>query len=128
MAIRQYADVGTLAAHWPGVAAEIAKLADSQPQIAKLIDPLIQVGPYTGLIAALLPFVMQVGVNHKLLAPGAMGTLPAATISAQVEGALARQELDALRTQYEAEKTSRELKAEMQAERDKFIAESNYQG
>jgi hypothetical protein len=99
--------------YWPKVAQELANLADSQEQVAKFIDPLIQIGPYTGLITALLPLVMQVGVNHGIMAPGGMGTVPASTLSAQVETSMAEQELQALQVQLQAEKAAHALRSEI---------------
>jgi hypothetical protein len=113
IATKQYADVGALSMYWPNVAKELANLADSQEQIAKFIDPLIQIGPYTGLITALLPLVMQVGVNHGIMAPGGMGTVPASTLSAQVETSMAEQELQALQVQLQAEKAAHALRSEI---------------
>src|SRR6201999_1641646 len=64
VALKQYADVGTIDLHWKNVSTEIAKLAESQDQIARIVDPLMQVGPYAGLITAVLPMVLQFAVNH----------------------------------------------------------------
>lgn len=121
MATKQYADVGTITAHWPGVAHEIAKLADSQPKIAQLIDPLLQVGPYTGLITALLPFVLQIAVNHKAVAPGAMGTVHPDTIAAQVEAQIAKGELEALKIQMQSEREAHEVRQQIAVERAAYI-------
>jgi hypothetical protein len=113
IATRQYADCGAISLHWPHVAEEIAKLADSQPVIAKFIDPLIQIGPYTGLVTAVLPFILQIGVNHGVFAPGAMGTVPTVTLTAQVESSLAQQELEALYLQRDAEKAAAAIRREI---------------
>ena len=120
IATKQFADAGALSLYWPPIAKEVAILAESNEQIAKLIDPLIQVGPYTALIAATLPFVMQLAVNHGMVAPGAMGTVPAQVLSAQIETAMLRSELEAMKAQKEAEDQSREFKAEMQRSRDEI--------
>ena len=120
MALRQYADVGALGVHWPNVSREVAKLAESQEQVARVIDPLIKVGPYTGLITAVLPLVMQIAVNHGRVAPGAMGTVPATSLAAQVETAMAQAELEALRTQMEAERQSRKMRDDIDRERREF--------
>ena len=117
IATKQFADAGAVSLYWPGVATEVAKLAESQPAIAKLIDPLMQVGPYSALIMAVLPFVLQIGVNHKMVAAGAMGTVPATSLSSQVEASLARQELEALTIQRDAEKEAAEMRAEIAASR-----------
>jgi len=120
MVMRQYADVGAVSAHWPGVAAEVAKLAETQEQVAKLVDPLLQVGPYAGLITAVLPLVMQLACNHGVVAAGSMGTVPPSTLAAQVEAQLAQQEAAALRLQLEAEREARKVREQIQADRDEY--------
>jgi hypothetical protein len=122
MATKQFADAGAVSAYWPSVSEEIAKLAETQPAIANIIDPLMQVGPYAGLIAAVLPFVMQIGVNHGRLAAGAMGTVPADTLSAQIEAGLAKQQLEALKVQAAAEAEANAVRAEIANERKAWEA------
>jgi hypothetical protein len=117
LALRQYADAGAVGMYWPGVASEVAKLAESQEQVAKVIDPLIQLGPYTGLITAILPFALQIAVNHGRVAPGAMGTVPKSVLSAKVEASLANAELESLRQHLEAEKSSAAIREEIAANR-----------
>src|SRR5215469_197856 len=89
IALRQYADVGAISIHWPNISREVAGLAETQEQVARLVDPLIRIGPFTGLIAAVLPMILQIGVNHNKVPAGAMGTVPAASLTAQVEANLA---------------------------------------
>jgi hypothetical protein len=113
IATKQYADAGAVGLHWPDVAKEIAKLADSEPRIAQLIDPLIKVGPYTGLVAAVLPFMLQIGVNHGRVQAGVMGTVPGSTLDAQVQSSLAKAELEALTVQNEAEKAVAAMREEI---------------
>lgn len=117
LATKQYADAGTITQYWPGVAKEIATLADTQPAIAKVIDPLLQVGPYAALITAALPMIMQLAVNHKMMPAGAMGTVPGTLIGAQVEAGLAQQEIEALRAQREAEKAAEAMRREIAEQR-----------
>lgn len=120
IATRQYADVGALSLYWPSVADELAKLAESDERIAQVIDPLCQIGPYAGLITAILPLLLQVAVNHGAVAPGAMGTVPASTLAAQVETGLAQQELQALQVQAQAEEDARRMRADIEKARAEF--------
>lgn len=117
IAFRQFADAGAVALHVPGIAREVAKLAENQEQVAALVDPLIKVGPYTGLVAAVLPFLLQIGVNHGRVPAGAMGTVPASSLSAQVEAGLAQAELQALTRQMEAERASAEMREQIAEQR-----------
>ena len=113
IALRQYADAGAVGLYWPGVARELANLADTQEQIANLVDPLLKVGPYAALVTAVVPVILQIGVNHKIMPPGAMGTVPASLLSAQVETSLAQAELDALRLQAETERAAQAIRDEI---------------
>jgi hypothetical protein len=115
--MRMYADVGAMSIHWPNIAKELANLAETQEPIAAVIDPLIKIGPYTALIAAVMPLTMQVLVNHKMAPAGAMGTVPASSLQAQVEAGLAQQELAALQVQLEAEQQAAQMRKEIDASR-----------
>lgn len=120
IATRQFADAGAVGLYWPKIAQEIANLADSQEQVAGLVDPLLKIGPYTALVAAVLPFCVQIAVNHGRMSAGAMGTVPATMLSAQVETQLAQQELEALRAQAEAEREAENMRREMAAQRESY--------
>jgi hypothetical protein len=123
LATKQYADAGAIGLHWPNVAEELATLAESQPAIAKFIDPLIKAGPYTGLVMAILPFAAQIAVNHGRISAGAMGTQPGNSLSAQVEASLAQAEMEALSAQLAAEKAAQALRDEIRLAR-KQMADS----
>lgn len=113
IAARQTADAGAIAMHWPRVSQELASLAGKDERVAKLIDPLMQAGPYAGLITALLPLIMQLGVNHGMVQAGVMGTVPAATLASQMDTALAQAQLEALTVQRDAEEQARKLRDEI---------------
>ena len=128
IAMGQHADVGAISLHWPGIAKEIAALAESDDRIAQVIDPLIKVGPYAGLIAAVLPLVLQIGVNHGRLSPGAMGTQPAVALASQVEAGIAQQELAAMRMQLDAEREARKMRDEIDLQRREMTEAANQAG
>src|ERR1700722_17255372 len=118
MATKQLADAATVGLHWPKVSHEIAVLAETQEAVANLIDPLIKVGPYAGLIAAVMPLAMQLAVNHGRMKPGSMGTVPAVSLEAQMETSMAQAELHALQVQQEAETQAAQVRAEIQKSRN----------
>ena len=120
---RLFADAGAVAMHVPNIAREIALLAETQEQVAALVDPLIKVGPYFGLVTAVLPLLLQVGVNHGRVPAGAMGTVPAVTLSAQVEAGLATQELEALTIQMQAEAAAAEVREKIAEQRRKVSSQ-----
>lgn len=113
MAFRQFADAGAVGIHVPVIARELAVLAETQEQIAAFIDPLIKAGPYFGLVTAVLPFALQVGVNHGRVPAGSMGTVPAVTLQAQVEASLAQAELAALTAQKQAEEAAEAMREQI---------------
>jgi hypothetical protein len=110
---RLFADAGAVGVHWPGIARELANLAETQEQIAAFFDPLIKVGPYTALVTAVLPFFAQIAVNHGRAPAGIMGTVPASMLTAQVESALAQAELEALQAQHQAEQAAEAMREQM---------------
>lgn len=121
LATKQYADAGAIGLHWPGISTELATLAESQPAIAKFVDPLIKAGPYTGLVMAILPFATQILVNHGRIPAGAMGSQPANSLSAQVEASLAEAEMNALQAQLQAEQAAQKLREQIKQARQEMM-------
>jgi cysteine synthase len=64
-----YADAGAIDMHSEGISTEVAKLADTDPKIAKLVDSLGSVGPLGGILMAALPLGMQIAANHGKIDP-----------------------------------------------------------
>jgi hypothetical protein len=71
----QVADAGACAQHGENISNEVAALAETNEPIAKAVDFITGVGPYAALIAAVLPFGLQILLNH--------GRIPNAPILAQ---------------------------------------------
>lgn len=112
---RQYADGAAIGMHWGGIARETAVLADRYESVAKWVDPLIQMGPFTALIAAATPLILQIMVNHKVM-PSA--SIPGGTVVAP-EVLEARMKADMLRMQLQAERDQMEAEREFaQLQRD----------
>jgi hypothetical protein len=122
IAFRRYADAGAVGMHVPGIAAEIANLADTNENIASGIDSLIAAGPYTALIMATLPLVVQLGVNWGFVSPGAMGSVSRETVAARVEAGIARMQAQAYREQQEAEQETERLREEIRQARSTIPA------
>jgi hypothetical protein len=72
---KQYADAGAVSLHWPNIADEGAKLAETNDAVARGIDALCNFGPMAGLIGAALPFALQLAANHGRIDPGAAKSL-----------------------------------------------------
>lgn len=60
----QHADAAAIGMHGEPIAREVASLADENESVANVVDSLQMVGPYTALLAAVLPFAMQILANH----------------------------------------------------------------
>jgi hypothetical protein len=63
----QMADAGAIGLHGPALVNETVKLAENNSKIASKVDLLIEVGPYAGIVAAALPFLAQLFVNHGIV-------------------------------------------------------------
>jgi hypothetical protein len=66
-------DVVAVADHGPAIAKAAALTAQERPEVATLLDKLAVAGPYSVLLGALTPLLMQVLVNHDRI-PGGLGT------------------------------------------------------
>jgi hypothetical protein len=123
----QLADAGAVGRFFPPIAHEIAVLAETNTYAANMADVLLKVGPYAGLVTAMLPLVFQVAVNHGMFNNG-MGlqnfnVVPKETLEAQMRAELTRQMLEmqqlhaeALR---EAAKAEEELRGLLEAQAGK---------
>lgn len=72
----------TIAIHAPTVAEALNDLAQSNPAVAAALDYVLQVGPYGAIIAAIIPMIAQILVNHGTIPAGIMGTLSPETLQA----------------------------------------------
>jgi hypothetical protein len=121
IATRQYADVATIDKHWGSVSEELAKLADAQPAFGNVIDNMTKAGPYAGLIVAVLPMVLQIGVNHGRVQPGMLGTVPKNLLAAQVEADMAAVKLAQMQQQAEAERAAQVMRQQTEVARKDVV-------
>jgi len=100
-----HADAMTIGQHFPPVAKEIANIADDNDSVAQPLDFIIKVGPYGALIAAAMPFVMQILANHKVIDPAkaiGQGIVPPEVLEAQMKAELMRMQAEAMQAQQQA--------------------------
>lgn len=69
VATGQLADAAALNIHGANVSRETAALATRYDKVGALLDGLSQVGPFTAILAATMPLVIQIAVNHKRISP-----------------------------------------------------------
>lgn len=76
-------DAWAVGAHSPSIAEALNDLARERPEVAAVLDRILQVGPYGALIGAVLPLAAQIMTNHKKL-PAEMaktlGAIPRETL------------------------------------------------
>lgn len=63
----QFSDAGAIGMHGPKLVSETVALAENNSKVASKVDLLIEVGPYAGIVAAAIPFLAQLFVNHKIV-------------------------------------------------------------
>lgn len=101
------ADLGAVSTHTPAICHEAAALAETNDKVAKVIDRVIAVGPFAGLIAATVPLVLQILVNHGRL-PAAMfgqfGVVPPEMMQHRASIELQKQAADLARMEAEAQR------------------------
>jgi hypothetical protein len=125
----QNADAAAIGTHFPPIAQELANIADSNDAIAKPIDFLLEVGPYGALIAAVLPFGLQIAANHGWVDASRLmgqGVVPPAVLEAQMQAQIARMQTEAVRQQQEAINEARKASAAYeQMMADEQVAQNN---
>lgn len=68
------ADGMALAMHAPALAEALNETARAQPAVGRALESIMKAGPYGAIIGAMVPLVMQLAANHKLMNPApAMG-------------------------------------------------------
>lgn len=117
IAFGQFADAGAIGMHGPQLSSEILALAENNSKIASKVDLLIEVGPYAGIVAAAIPFLAQLFVNHgvakaELFANA--GVVPPETLAQHMKTEMMRKAVQAQREQMEARRLLEEEMREMQ--------------
>jgi hypothetical protein len=84
------ADGYTLAVHAPVLAEALNETAKQQPAVARALESIMKAGPYGAILGAVIPLVMQLAANHKVIpANPAMGIHDPATLVAASDAQLA---------------------------------------
>ena len=60
-------DGAALIVHSPAVADALHEIAINNPEVARVLESLMAVGPYGALIGAVIPLAIQICANHKIL-------------------------------------------------------------
>ncbi len=100
------ADVGAISMYAPKLCEESAILAEKNENFGRTLDFIAMAGPYTALLTAAVPFVLQIAANHKRLDPALaahFGVLSPEVLAARARKELAEMELRAKLEQQAAE-------------------------
>lgn len=80
------ADAAAVVMHSENISQSVADLAVSDSRIARILDRLLEIGPYGALISAVMPLAAQIMTNHGILKPGNFGAVTPEECIAQVVG------------------------------------------
>lgn len=114
-----YSDTGACSIHGPAISHEAAVLAESNEGIAKGLDYLIQMGPYSALLTAVLPFGLQIAANHGRIdadKASGLGVMDPATLEAKVKADVEQQKLAFMQQAKDAKEATEKAKAELAKE------------
>lgn len=111
MMMRQPHDAAAVIEHGENISGEVAKLAETNANIAKVADWLCAVGPYAGLLTAVMPLILQIAANHDKVPVAAVAQFGV------VEPAVLMQKLETkmLTAQAEVAEANAAARAEYQA-------------
>lgn len=104
--LRSPADAGACVVHGPKVSYEVAVFAEQDEKIGALVDKLTALGPYAALFSAILPFGIQIAVNHGALQPGMFaqfGVMTPEALQARAAAEALQQQAELMRQQAQAE-------------------------
>ena len=100
------ADVGAISMYAPKLCEEAAILGEKNEQFGRTLDFIAMAGPYTALLTAAVPFVLQLAANHNRLDPGLaahFGVLSPAVLASKARKDLLEMELKAELERQQAE-------------------------
>jgi hypothetical protein len=109
----QFSDAGAIGMHGPKLVSEVVALAESNSKVASKVDLLIEIGPYAGIVAAAIPFLAQLFVNHGMVKAELFanaGVVEPAQLDEEMKLTIMRRAMD---TQKEQMRIRAEMEAEM---------------
>lgn len=116
LAFGSFADAGAIGVFGPPIATEVVNLAKDNSKVASKVDLLIEIGPYAGLVAATIPFLAQLLVNHKVFKAeqfGNAGVMEPEMLETQMKTQVLHRAAQARREQMEAQEQLHRLEEEM---------------
>jgi hypothetical protein len=123
LTLGQFSDAGAIGMHGPKLVSEVVTLAENNSKVASKVDLLIEIGPYAGIVAAAIPFLAQLFVNHGMVKAEMFanaGVVPPEQLDEEMKLTIMRRAMDTQREQAR-------IRAEMEAEMAEFQASMNGQ-
>jgi hypothetical protein len=71
----QWADAGAISIHGPNVSREAAAISMKYEKFGNALDALANVSPFANVLGAMMPMVLQIAANHKMVAAQAVAGL-----------------------------------------------------
>lgn len=124
----QFSDAGAIGLHGPKLVDETVKLAENNSKIASKVDLLIEVGPYAGIVAAALPFLAQLFVNHGIVKAEMFanaGVVHSDDLERQMKMTLMRQAMETQQEQMRIQEEMEEMRRQFD-EAQAHAAENGY--
>jgi hypothetical protein len=119
LAFGNFADAGAIGLHGRPMADEVVNLAKQNAKVASKVDLLIEIGPYAGIVAATIPFLAQLFVNHGLFKAEQFanaGVVSPDALEAKMKTQMMEQAMQAMREQQQAEERLFAMQEEMAAQ------------
>jgi hypothetical protein len=116
LAFGNFADAGAIGVHGPSMVTEIVELAKQNSKVASKVDLLIEIGPYAGIVAASIPFLAQLLVNHKVFKADQFanaGIVSPSILESRMKTDMMKRALDAQQEQIRMEEELREMQRQM---------------
>ena len=116
LAFGNFADAGAIGMHGRPMAVELVNLAKQNTKVASKVDLLIEVGPYAGIVAAAIPFLAQLLVNHNVFKAEQFanaGVVSPEALEARMKTQMMETAMAAMKEQQEAEQRLFDMQQEM---------------
>lgn len=119
---KNWADAGAIETHAPNVSRETAALGARYEKVGTTLDALAQVGPFTAIIGAVVPLILQIATNHNKIPAdkvASFGVVSPEVLETQAKMQMQRMQYEMLMIQRQQEQAMRQEQAafdEMMAE------------
>src|SRR5712691_7648942 len=118
LAFGNFADAGAIGVFGPPMVSETVDLAKANSKVASKVDLLIEIGPYAGVVAAAIPFLAQLLVNHKVFKAEQFanaGVMTPESLESEMKMQVMQRAMEAKAKQMEMQNEMKRMQEEMAA-------------